>query len=223
MNESDRIIYPTVQFERFDQSMHRYGILEFSYCALSYSRQYFHVLKYIALCWYFLGILLLWIILVKTVFSCLDWILSWSRGYFHVLIRMVFSYMIHIESTEDLQQDLNCTWPLFGQVKLLMMILWSNHLIIYCNRLYLFYSDQTRWIVCHWVEYFLWSTSDLQCFWYCSFDIRLWIDWAWLEFYVIENLNWFWIQMYVLIMYEQSDELCWPRSFLDLFLAYNDR
>ena len=131
MNEFDRVISPTVRLYWFDQSVHRYGILEFCYCALSYSRRYFHVLKYIALYWYFLGILWLWIILVKTVFSCLDYILSWSRGYFHILIRTVFSYVILIESTEDLQRDL----------KLNLTFIWSSEtacddtLIKSCNQL----------------------------------------------------------------------------------------
>ena len=133
--------------------------------------------------WYFLGILWLRIILVKTVFSCLDCILSWSRGYFPVLIRTVFSYVINIESTEDFQQDLNWTWHLFGQMEWITMI-------DYCIWLYLLYYEQMRWIVCLWIGYFLWSSSDLH--WllilhtWCQVMIRLAIS----MILFLGNLNW---------------------------------
>ena len=119
--------------------------------------------------WYgILGILWLYIILVKMVFSCLDeyWsysgiflkfyycVLSWSRGYFHVLIS--------IEVIEDFQQDLNWTWPLFGQVWL-----WMNNVqlwFILLNSFGIFFDHISVWI---------------------DIDIA-YIDWVLLWFYFIE-------------------------------------
>ena len=82
----------------FDQSLYRPGILKFHYGALSESRWYFHALI-VVFSWYSLNMIMG--ILVKTVFSCLGWVLSWSGGYFHVLIKMVFSYVIYIDIVKE--------------------------------------------------------------------------------------------------------------------------
>ena len=89
--------------------------------------------------WYS-GILWFGIILLKTVFSCLDvyWgypgifleflycILSWLRGYFHVSIGREFSCLdregiFMSRSRGYFQPDLIWTWPLFGQVSSIMI------------------------------------------------------------------------------------------------------
>ena len=156
--------------------------------------------------WYS-GILLLCIILFKTVFSCLEvyctvwvfswysmivdylsqdgifvswlYILSWSRRYFHILIRTVFSYVIHIESTEDLQPGLNRTWSLF--------VLWPNHLIVY-------WIDFLSFILSRWDESVVFESGILfdwflVCigFRYCALGIRSWFDGISLWFYDMGN------------------------------------
>ena len=60
-----------------------------------------------------IGILWLRIISVKTVLLCPDYRLSWSRRYFHVSIKRVFSTRSE------------WTWPLFGQVSYRRVLVFS--------------------------------------------------------------------------------------------------
>ena len=81
-----------------------YGILVFCDSESSYSRRYFHVLMYIKVVMVFS-----W---NSSIVYCLDRegiFMSRSRGYFHVSIKRYF------------QPDLIWTWPLFGQVSLIMI------------------------------------------------------------------------------------------------------
>ena len=147
--------------------------------------------------WYsILGILWLYIVLIKTVFSCLGeyWsysgiflefyycVFSWSRGYFHVLIS--------IEAIKDFQQDLNWTWPLFGPVWFIIVIASVFFIMSIWEELFVFEPGIELWLWMNNVRLWLILVNgfgiffDQLLFW-IHFDITC-FDWVLLWFYLME-------------------------------------